>query len=141
MTRMMIWDFLSPPPRRENLIQRWAREDRLTVRDRARLNQKLDRLQQLEFDLAIHLHLLAGPVRKQRHIYKLVVYGDVMLRPMLCRGPLPEEMHLAYTLLLGAVEVGNRLQPDNAPAVAEERRQAVLEKPRERRQLHERFEE
>src|SRR5689334_15911784 len=81
---LLLWDFISPPPRKENLILRWVSEERLTKRDRAALNQKLDRLCQMDFELAIATKLLAGPIYK--HIYKLVIHGDVMLRPMLCRG-------------------------------------------------------
>ena len=64
------------------MILRWVEDEKLTVRDRASLNQKLDRLSQIPFALAIGTRLLAGPICK--HIYKLVIHADVMLRPMLC---------------------------------------------------------
>ncbi len=111
-----LWDFLSA--RGENLILRWVRNDRLTVRDRAVLNQKLDRLSQIDFRLAIETRMLAGPIHAG-HIYKLVIHGDVMLRPMLCRGPInvPSE----YTLLLGAVETGGKLPGGSKEQAAENR--------------------
>ncbi len=36
----------------------WVRVDRLTVRDRASLNNKIKRLRQMDFDLAIGTKLL-----------------------------------------------------------------------------------
>ena len=126
-----LWDF--PSPRRENLILRWVKNDRLTVRDRAALNQKLDRLAQMTFQDAIETKLLAGPIYK--HVYKLTIHGDVMLRPMLCRGPLDNEAE--YTLLLGAVEVGGKL-PAGAKEKAEENRGTVIAD-HSRRCTHERI--
>jgi hypothetical protein len=133
MAEIMLWVFLSPRPRSENLILRWVRDERLTTRDRAMLNQKLDRLRQLDYDLAIGTKLLAGPIYK--HIYKLIIHGDVMLRPLLCRGPIDSEAE--YTLLLGAIEKGGKL-PKGAPQQAEENRLVVLSDP-SRRAKHERI--
>lgn len=79
-----------------------------------RLNQKLDRLAQIDFELAIQTKFLAGPVYKS--IYKLVIKADVQLRPMLCRGPVDVERE--YTLVLGAVETGGKL-PSGAKEKAE----------------------
>jgi hypothetical protein len=121
MDEFTLWDFLSV--RAENVILRWVKDARLTTRDRAALNQKLDRLRQMDFDLAIGTKLLAGPIEKQRHIYKLVIHGDVMLRPLLCRGPIDPEAE--YTLLLGAIEKSWKL-PAGAPQQAEENRLTVL---------------
>src|SRR5919109_407392 len=124
MAELTLWDFLSA--RGENVILRWVKDARLTPRDRAALNQKLDRLRQMDFDLAIGTKLLAGPIEKQRHIYKLVIHGDVMLRPLLSRGPIDPEAE--YTLLLGAIERGGKL-PKDAPQQAEDNRLIVLDDP------------
>lgn len=126
-----LWDFLSP--RGENVILRWVKDERLTVRDRAALNQKLDRLLQMDFKLAIETKLLAGPI--YGHIYKLVIHGDVMLRPMLCRGPIDNENE--YTLLLGAIEIGGKL-PRGSKEQADENRRIVLADSNRRRE-HERI--
>lgn len=131
MTQLMLWDFLSA--RGENVILRWVKTARLTTRDRAALNQKLDRLRQMDFELAIGTKLLAGPIYK--HIYKLVIHGDVMLQPMLCRGPIDPDTE--YTLLLGAIEKGGNL-PRGSMQQAEENRQTVLHDP-SRRAPHERI--
>lgn len=129
--RYRLWDFLSE--RGRNSIVEWVRQDRLTVRDRAALNNKFKRLAQIEYDLAIKTKLLAGPIYK--HVYKLVIHADVMLRPMLCRGPI--EVDGEYTMLLGAVEVGGEL-PAGSEQKAEERREIVVRDPT-RRCPHERI--
>jgi hypothetical protein len=133
MAELTLWDFLSA--RGENVVLRWVKDERLTTRDRAALNQKLDRLRQMDFDLAIGTKLLAGPIEKQRHIYKLVIHGDVMLRPLLCRGPIDPQTE--YTLLLGAIERGGKL-PRDAPPQADDNRLSVLDDP-SRRTPHERI--
>ncbi len=120
-----LWDFLTE--RGENAVLRWVRKDGLTVRDRAMLNQKLDRLCQIDFDLAKNTKLLAGPIHKD--IYKLVIHADVMLRPMLCRGPI--SVAAEYTLLLGAVETGGKL-PAGSREQAAANRVLVLSDPRRR---------
>jgi len=115
------------------MILRWVKDDRLTKRSRAALNQKLDRLSQIDFDLAIQTKFLAGPIYKS--VYKLVVKTDVQLRPMLCRGPFNVDEE--YTLLLGAVETGGKL-PQGAKEKAEANRQIVIGNP-SRRVEHERI--
>jgi hypothetical protein len=124
---LRLWDFLSPPPRCENLILRWVHDEKLTKQDRAKLNQRLDRLCQLDFRLAVGTKLLAGPIYE--HIYKLVIHGNVMLRPMLCRGPIAPTSE--YTLLLGAIERNGKL-PKNALKDAAQNRLAVLKDPTRR---------
>ena len=114
-----IWDFLSQ--RGENLILRWADDERLGKADRARLNQKIDRLAQVDFDLAIGTKLLNGPLRKE--IYKLIAHRQVMMRPLLCRGPFQKEME--YTLLLGAIE-RNRKLPKGCLEEAARNREIIL---------------
>jgi len=115
-----LFDFRSA--RGENMILRWVKDEKLTTRACATLNQKLDRLQQMDYELAKNTHLLAGPIYK--NVYKLVIHADgVMLRPMLCRGPLDNEKE--YTLLLGAIEKGGKL-PAGAKEKAEENRETVI---------------
>ena len=130
-----VWDFLGPD--REKLIQRWARKVKLSHRDRALLNSKLDFLERMGFDLAHGTKLLGGPVNKQGHIYKLVVHGDVMLRPMLCKGP-PEHRSDEVTLLEGAIEKDWKYNPPDAPERAA-RNRLEIELDGRRRGAHERF--
>ena len=127
-----IFDFLSDGG--ENLIRRWADGEALSRRDRAILNQKLDRLAQMDFDLARGTKLLAGPVHA--HIYKLRVFGDVMLRPMLCKGPLRPDRE--YTVPVGAVERDGKLRPAHCKVTAAANRVLVGKYPH-RRGPHEQF--
>jgi len=133
---MVIWDYQTAD---RNLILEWAKDIRLGKRDRGLLDQKLDALAALQFDMASHTHLVAGPLNNSpdKHIYKLRVNASVMIRIMLCRGPLPGES--ACTLLVGATERDGRLEPANAPAVAGDRRKEVLNDGRRFRRAHERF--
>jgi hypothetical protein len=114
-----LWDFLDD--RLKNVILQWVKDDKLTKRDRAILNQKIARLAQDDFELAIKTKLLAGPVYK--HVYKMRIKGDVQLRPMLCRGPINNDSE--YTFLLGAVETGGKL-PFGCKEKAESNRSVVL---------------
>jgi hypothetical protein len=132
-----LWDFLGSDPGRENLIQRWARKAKLSHRDRGLLNAKLDFLERMGFDLVHGTRLLAGPVNKQRHIYKLVAHGDVMLRPMLCKGP-PEHRSGEVTLLEGAIEKDWELHPPDAAERATKNR-LEIDRDGRRRGAHERF--
>jgi hypothetical protein len=125
-----LWDFLSE--RGENVILEWVKDERLSSKDRAVLNQRFDRLVQIDFRDAIATQLLAGPIQKSQHIYKLKAYGQVMLRPMLCRGPIDNERE--YTLLAGAIEKGWKLTP-GALEKSIKNRETVIEKP-ERRCVH-----
>jgi hypothetical protein len=112
----------------------WAKDARLSTQARAALDNKIKRLSQNDYDLAIKTKLLAGPIHK--HIYKLRIGGSVALRPMLCRGPINNLSE--YTFLLGAIEVGGKL-PDGAKEQAEQNRLEVINEPDNRRTKHARF--
>jgi hypothetical protein len=116
-----LWDFLSP--RGENVMQRWAKKEKLSSKDRAVLDQRLDRLVQVKFEDAIDIKLLNGPIRKE--IYKLKAYGQVMMRPLLCRGPFDKLTE--YTLLIGAIERDWELDPPTCKTDAQNNRNTLLE--------------
>jgi hypothetical protein len=126
-----LWHFTNI--RSESVIVEWVSDEKLSKRDRAILNQKLDRLRQIDYDLAKNTRLLAGPI--YGHVYKLVIHGDVMLRPMLCRGPISNETE--YTLLLGAIERNWKLPP-NSEERAADNRETIINDPN-RRKPHERI--
>jgi hypothetical protein len=126
---MDLWDFHS---RGRNEILLWSKD--LSKRDRAALNQKLDLLSKLDFELAQGLKLLAGPIRKTRHVLKLRVFGDTALRPLLCRGP--DSPYSEYTLLRGAKETDRGFVPQNAVEVATQNRRLVADRPEEWRCPH-----
>jgi hypothetical protein len=85
----------------------------LTKRDKAQLDQKLNMLAISGMELPPKL--LVGPIAKTGNIYKLRIFADVMLRPMLCKGPF--DMNREFTLLLGAVEIQSKLKPDPKRAI------------------------
>jgi hypothetical protein len=127
---LSLYDFVDNKGR--NVMRLWATKRGLTKRDRGQLNQKIDMLQLNGFGL--YPNLLAGPINKQKHIYKLVIHGQVMLRPMLCKGPF--EMDAEFTFLSGAVELNFKLDTDPAEATAN---REILLADRKRRVLHERY--
>ena len=94
-----------------SVIAPWR--DGLTSRSKSQFDQKLAMLRISGMNLPPKL--LAGPIRKTGHIYKLIIHADVMLRPMLCRGPV--EMDSEFTLLVGAKEVQGKLIPGADTAV------------------------
>ena len=94
--------------------------DSLTARSKAQLDNKLHMLQVSGSDLGPRL--LAGPIKKTGHVYKLIIHADVMLRPMLCKGPF--SMATEFTLLLGAKEIQGKLIP--GAEVAVENRNTLL---------------
>lgn len=125
-----LWDFLDR--RGRSVILEWAKQQ--TKRDRATLNQRFDRLMQVDYELAINSNLLAGPIYK--HVYKMQIHGEVQLRPLLCRGPISNESE--YTLLRGALERDRVLTP-GAKEEAELNRAAVVASPAVRRRQHARI--
>jgi hypothetical protein len=127
--RYALFDFSTP--RQESIISNWANAEKLSKKDRAKLNQRLDRLKQIDFELAIGSRLLNGPVKKE--IYKLIAHGQVMMRPMLCRGPFDKDKE--YTLLLGAIERNFKLEPSTCLSDATTNRD-ILVKDKSRRIDH-----
>jgi hypothetical protein len=127
----LLWDFLDN--RGFNVINVWGLAQ--TKRDRGMLNQRFDRLVQVDFALAVGSKLLAGPIHK--HVYKMQIHGEVQLRPMLCKGPIKNDDE--YTLLLGASERNGKLVPLSAKSDAENNRATVLASPLTRRKAHERI--
>src|SRR5713226_2783903 len=106
MSQWKVYEFIDR--RGAGVIEVWLKKDRIQNRDIAQLHEKTRRLEQLGYDLAIKTKLLAGPICKD--IYKLVVKGSVMLRPMLCRGPF--DNNIEFTFLFGCCEVGDKLPKD-----------------------------
>jgi hypothetical protein len=103
------------------VIVAWVRKERIQKRARILLDQKIDLLREHGPELPPGL-LSSGPI-DGGHIYKLKVKGPVMLRPLLCKGPLA--MKEEYTLLQGAIERNDVLPPGDI-AQAEANRQVVI---------------
>jgi hypothetical protein len=116
--------------RRENTVRGWL--ESLQKPDRIRMDKKIDLLEANGGELSPGL--LAGPLNKSRHIYKLRVNGRVAPRLLLCKGPI--QMETEFTLLVGVFERDGEL-PEGIEQIAEEYRLAIIADP-ERRCLHER---
>ena len=135
----MTWDiFDAINKNRQSNIVAWIAKEKISKPLVARLNQKIDMLITAGPDLSPQL--LAGPIKSKRnkrlvsHVYKLKIKGDRMLRPMLCRGPIDTSRE--FTLLLGAIEVGDVLDTDAEEA--ENIRLAIVANPNARKP-HERY--
>lgn len=68
--------------------------------------------------------LMAGPIKRFPHLYKLQAGGKVRLRPLLCRGPFDAEVEL--TLLAPATERDGQFEPLNAPTQADNHRLEII---------------
>jgi hypothetical protein len=117
-----LYDFIDEDGK--SVISSWR--DGLTVRSKAQLDSKLHMLEISGSSLPPKLFV--GPIKKTGHIYKLIIHADVMLRPMLCRGPF--EMDTEFTLLIGAKEIQGKLIP--GPERAVENRAILLANSRRR---------
>ena len=124
----LLYDYLSVQDFNE--IKAWT--EGLQTRERAKLNQRLDMLEQ--HGDALFPQILSGT--RMPGIMKLRVHGPVQLRPLLCRGPAVGEQ--AYTLLIGAKEVGSNFSPRNAESTAASRKSKVANDLANRRANHER---
>lgn len=102
---------------------------RLEVRQRAKLDEQLDRLRQIDWRLALG-RLIHGA--GSRHVFKIRVRGNVQLRPLLYRPPgAPREI----VFVMRAVERDGRLDPIDALEMAELRRKRTIVQPERRRKL------
>ena len=136
MATWRIYEYLDG---NESAVGKWLRENDIPDRDRGQLVQKMDMLAMHGLDLPPGL--LAGPIKskrepkKQSHIYKLIIHGQRMLRPMLCRGPV--DMDGEFTMLIGAIEKDGVLDVDAMDAEA--RRQEIISDPHNLRRLNGRY--
>jgi hypothetical protein len=126
-----IYEYLTSQDR--SAIGEWLDVKGVSDRDRGQLVMKMDMLAMYGPNLPPGL--LAGPIKSKRnrkmqsHIYKLIVHGDKMLRPFLCKGPF--DMDGEFTMLLGAIEVNFTLDEDVEDA--EKRRAEIIADPSRRR--------
>ena len=113
-----------------NRFKNWTQT--LQSAQRGKLKAKLDMLRLQGNDL--FPEVLTGT--DTPGILKLRIKGNVQLRPMLCNGPI--DVAKEFTLLLGAIEVGGKLKPNNADKIANLHRREVKADPDHRRIDHER---
>ena len=115
----------------KNIFKFWTTD--LQSQQRAKLNAKLDMLMLLGNEL--FPEVLTGT--DTPGISKLRIKGNVQLRPMLCDGPINNGKE--FTLLLGAIEVGEKLKPKNADKIANKHKNEVKKDHHNRRVDHERI--
>ena len=125
MAGWTLYDYVDG--RNVNDFERWTKG--LEKKYRAMLNRKLKALED-ETEPGLLPGLVDGPIRGYPHIYKLKIGGKVRLRPLLCKGPIDNDTEL--TLLFGATERDWKFVPENAPALAEDRRQEIIRDSRRR---------
>jgi hypothetical protein len=114
-----------------NEIKVWT--ENLQRAQLAKLNARLDML-------SIHGHELFPDIltgSPTAGILKLRCRGNVQLRPLLCDGPI--NIGNEYTLLVGAIEKGDRFMPPKADLTANKNKNAVIGDHKARRQKHERI--
>lgn len=125
---MIIYEYVDQDGKGE--ITEWRKH--LQKAQRAQLDVKIKLLRQID-DPNMLPGILVGTGQKNRksktpHIFKLQIGQKIRLRPMVCTGP-PG----GITLLLKAVELNWKLEPRNAPQMAELRRREILDDPSRRR--------
>lgn len=135
---MFVYDYVDG--RGADVMEEWAAT--LSTRDRAKLNNRIDRILDVKDPVQELPGLLFGPgIDGQKEIWKLRIGGSGSgnaLRPLLCKGPFNKKTEM--TLLAGAVEKDGVLEPHGIAATAEQRRQDTL-KNDARRRLNERVNE
>lgn len=132
--QFVLYDFVNVQGKNE--FKEWAAS--LEKRERAKLNEKLDKLAQHGDEL--YPEMLAGT--SVSGIQKLRSHGKVQLRPLLCKGPLINEktgkIEDAYTLLMGAKEIGSKWNPPEAPEKANKKKKELIDSKGKMRCKHER---
>lgn len=115
----------------ENEFKKWS--EALQKTQRAKLYQKLDKLELVGDGLMPELLTdtsITG-IKKLR-----IKVQNVQLRPLLCNGPINKESE--FTLLMGAMEKGDKWSPKDAPQKALDKREEVIKDPSKKRRKHER---
>lgn len=115
--------------RRDNVIREWLEEEKVSVKQIAAFQDKIDTLEQAGPEM-VPGFITETPVAKD--IYKMKIKGNKgmkQLRPMCCRGPFGDN---EYTILAGAIEKDGKLVPSDVKERAQENRRLLLEDPTRR---------
>lgn len=113
---MLIWEYVGPKG------QRAFTDAVLEVRQRSRLDAKLDLMETGGFEVA---NQVLAPVRGFGLLRKLKIeVQKVALRPLFCFGPFAGQSNL--TFLLCAREVNWDWEPANSREIANQRREEIL---------------
>jgi Phage derived protein Gp49-like (DUF891) len=103
----------------ENEVRAWL--DSLSKKARIKIDLRIRYLENVQ-----HFHREPQYVKRlvgYEGIYEIrVVYAGDQYRPLGCYGPAQGE----FTMLIGAMEVGDRFEPKSAPDLAVQRMQIIL---------------
>nr|WP_281719946.1 hypothetical protein [Nitrosomonas nitrosa] len=122
-----LYDYINQNGRNE--FKEWT--EKLQLKELAKLNERLDKLEQHGKDLLPQMLSDTSEVV----LKKLKVRGQVQLRPLLCYGPIDTDRE--FTLLKGAKEIQSKWEPKDAIKKALKKRQEVINNPGARRRSHE----
>lgn len=126
MATWKLYEFVNA--RDSGVITAWIAAQQVAAR--AKLRAKIKALQQ--YGGGLPKTILSDT--DEPHIKKLRPRGRTNLRLMLCKGPINNSTE--FTLLHGVYEKDNHM-PEGSIALAEQRRQQVINSPATRRKLYE----
>jgi hypothetical protein len=135
MKRWKVYQFTDS--RGHSVIKDWLRKQRVPTKQIAEFQENITALERLGPEGCPGL--IFGPIKRPGKqpitgIYKIKLHGNkghVQLRPLLCYGPFDVGSEL--TLLFGAIEKDNTLDPKNCLEKANENRSTLLREPGRRR--------
>jgi hypothetical protein len=105
----------------------------LQAAQRAKLDERLDRIEELE---ELTFESIAGLIYPFHHaLKKMKIHGEVALRPILTLGPIDAKHEVTFLLI--AKEINGKLPPD-VKSVGLQRLQEVENDPKRRRQRYKR---
>jgi hypothetical protein len=131
---MLLYEYLEPvrqaglaePVRWAGIMNLWMNEG-LPKRQATQLEQKLDRLSQVGYEIA--KEWLAGT--DEPGIFKLKLKSNLQLRPLACYGPFAPATEISF--LVGVIKKGGGDVPPSALAQAVARREEIRQDPTKRR--------
>lgn len=118
-----IWEFYVNG--QYGVIERWLKTEKISVKERAKLDAALSRLRTLDRSL-IQSTLLAPIAGTKVHKLRLRCENRE-LRPHLCYGPVGNLLDL--TFLIGAIEQGDKPRPPDPELKADANRKVLLRNP------------
>lgn len=127
--QVIIYDYVDGSG--ENVIETWMRS--IGVKSKAAINNKMEHILAQTPQDQWHLSRVAAKRKGEPDIWEIKVKADnSQWRPLGFFGP----ERGVFTLLVGALEKGDKLQPPNVPAVAQTRKLNVQSNPAIHRRIH-----
>jgi len=126
---MAVWTFFDYLEERgQCAIREWL--DSLPVKARVKIEERIRYLKNLQ----VFEPKFVTPLQEDTDILEIrAESGNVQYRPLGCYGPERKE----FTLLVGAIEKGGKLEPRSVVKTAASRRKIVLADKKDRKRTHE----